>query len=460
MQDLTKGPISSHLFKTASFMLVTMIFQTLYFLVDLYWVGRLGKEAVAGVGVAGNLSFIVLAISQMLGVGTTTLVSHAAGQRNHERALLVFNQSQVLSMLVGGLFFVVAMVFRTPYAGALSADETTAALAADYLLFFLPAMGLQFALVAMASALRGIGNFKPGMVVQTATVIVNIVLAPFLMFGWVTGRPMGVAGTALATLIAVLVGVVWLATYFVGKEAYLKFVRHDMNPQLKLWRDMLKIGLPAGAEFGLMAVYLMIVYTVTRPFGAAAQAGFGIGMRIVQAMFMPVVALGFAVAPVAGQNFGARQAERVKAVFKTASMMAASVMFLAAVFCHTAPAALVRLFSDDPSVIAVGDEYLRIISWNFVASGLVFVASSMFQAMGNTIPSLLASFSRVIIIAVPVLLLARMPGFELRWIWYLSVVAILMQLLIILLLLRREFRLRLDTMPAAPLPESAPATTG
>src|SRR5688572_26903703 len=141
MQDLTKGPVSGHLFKTASFMLVTMVFQTLYFLVDLYWVGRLGKEAVAGVGVAGNLTFIVLAVSQMLGVGTTTLVSHAAGQRNHERALLVFNQSQILSMLVGLLFFVVAMIFRTSYARALSADETTATLAADYLLFFLPAMG-------------------------------------------------------------------------------------------------------------------------------------------------------------------------------------------------------------------------------------------------------------------------------------------------------------------------------
>ena len=93
-------------------MLVTMVFQTLYFLVDLYWVGRLGKEAVAGVGVAGNLTFIVLAISQMLGVGTTTLVSHAAGQRNHERALLVFNQSQLLSIIVGAAFLVVAMFFR------------------------------------------------------------------------------------------------------------------------------------------------------------------------------------------------------------------------------------------------------------------------------------------------------------------------------------------------------------
>ena len=178
----------------------------------------MGKEAVAGVGVAGNLTFIVLAISQMLGVGTTTLVSHAAGQRNKERALLVFNQSQVLSMVVGVLFIMVTMALRTSYANALSADAQTAALAADYLLWFLPAMGLQFCIVAMGSALRGIGNFKPGMVVQTATVIINIVLAPILIFGWGAGQPMGVAGAAIATLIAVVVGVVWLGTYFVGKR--------------------------------------------------------------------------------------------------------------------------------------------------------------------------------------------------------------------------------------------------
>jgi putative MATE family efflux protein len=372
--------------------------------------------------------------------------------------LLVFNQSQLLSTLVGLLFLVIAMIFRTPYASTLSADSRTAALAADYLFYFLPAMGLQFALVAMSSALRGIGSFKPGMVVQTATVIVNIVLAPVLMFGWGPWEPMGVAGTALATLIAVVVGVGWLATYFIGQTAYLKFVREDMKPQLKLWAAMLKIGLPAGAEFALMAVYLFIVYAVTRPFGAAAQAGFGIGMRVVQAMFMPVVALGFAVAPVAGQNFGARLPDRVKAVFKTASMMAAATMLTMAVVCNIAPASLVRLFSDDPAVVAVGDEYLRIISWNFVASGLIFVTSSMFQAMGNTIPALLASLSRLAIIAIPVLWLSRFPGFELRWIWYLSVGAILLQLIIALLFLRREFRVRLDTL-AAPAAVPSPAAT-
>jgi Na+-driven multidrug efflux pump len=162
------------------------------------------------------------------------------------------------------------------------------------------------------------------------------------------------------------------------------------------------------------------------------------------------------VAPVAGQNVGAKLGDRVKAVFKDASMMAGGWMLVMALLCNISPAALIRFFSDDPSVVAVGDEYLRIISWNFVASGLIFVCSSMFQAMGNTIPSLIASVSRVVVIAVPAILLSGVPGFELRWIWYLSAGAVLLQLAIVLLLLRREFRLRLDSMAAPVIVESAP----
>src|SRR5574338_1148982 len=101
MQDLTSGSITRHLLKTTSYMLVMMVFQTLYFLIDLYWVGRLGTAAVAGVGIAGNLSFIVLALTQMLGVGTTTVVAHAVGRKDHTQATLLFNQSQVLAMVVG-----------------------------------------------------------------------------------------------------------------------------------------------------------------------------------------------------------------------------------------------------------------------------------------------------------------------------------------------------------------------
>lgn len=445
--------------KTASFMLVTMVFQTLYVLIDLYWVGRLGTAAVAAVGISGNLMFVVLALSQMLGVGTTTLVSHAAGRKDRERATAVFNQSQILSVTAGVVFLVIAMATRHTYATSLAADEATRQAIADYLLWFIPALALQFSVVALAAALRGTGNFKPGMVVQTATVIINIVLAPFLIFGWGFGRPLGVAGAAIATFIAIAIGVVWMVTYFLRADSYLRFTPGAWKPDLKEWGALLKIGLPAGAEFGLMAAYLFIVYAVIRRFGPSAQAGFGIGLRVIQSLFMPTVALGFATAAVAGQNYGAHKPERVWGTFVAAASMAVGVMAVLVVLVHLAPDAIVRVFTSDASAIRIGEEYLRIVSWSFVPSALVFVSSSMFQAVGNTLPPLVTSFSRLAIIAVPLYFFAGMAQFEVRWIWYVSIAGTTLQMMLNLLLLRREFdkHLGVATVYAAerqPLPTS------
>jgi putative MATE family efflux protein len=444
VQDLTTGSLTGHLLRTTGFMLVSMVFQTLYVLIDLYWVGRLGTDAVAAVGISGNLMFVVLAASQMLGVGTTTLVSHAAGRKDRERAILVFNQAQVLSVVAGIVFLVLALATRNTYAAALSADEATRALAAEFLLWFIPGMALQFGLIAMGSALRGTGNFRPGMVVQTSIVVLNIVLAPILIFGWGTGVAFGVAGAAMATFFSIAIGVVWMTLYFLPADSYLKFTPRDLKPRLGLWAEMLKIGMPAGAEFALMAVYMVLVYAVSRPFGAAAQAGFGIGTRIIQACFLPMVALGFAVGPVAGQNFGARHAHRVRQTFRSAATLAGWSMLVLAIVVWLGGDLMVRVFTSDPQAIAVGEEYLHIVAWNFVASGITFVSSSMFQAMGNTIPPLITSVVRVILVSVPVLWLASAPGFALRWIWYISVTAVFVQLVMNMLLLRREFARRLN----------------
>ena len=442
MEDLTTGSINRHLLKTTSFMLVTMVFQTLYFLVDLYFVGRLGKEAIAGVGIAGNLTFVVLAITQMLAVGTTTLISHAAGRKEREHAQLVLTQSLLLAAFIGVVFLIVVTALRDSYVNTLSPDPVSGTRAIEYLSWFIPAMALQFPMVVMGAALRGTGNFRPGMIVQTATVLINILLAPALMFGWLTGSPMGVAGAGLASLVAITVGTIWLAIFFFEVNSYLK-LHIQLTPHGDMWGRILKIGLPAGVEFGLVAVYLFLVYTISRPFGAAAQAGFGIGQRIVQASFMPVVALGFAVAPVAGQNFGAHKAERVRETFRRAALMAVCLQMLVTLACQIVPGAMIRFFSADPTVVAVGAEYLVIISWSLVASGIIFVNGSMFQAMGNTIPPLIASITRIIIVAIPAVLLARRAGFELRWIWWLSVGATLLQLSMNVTLLMREFRAKL-----------------
>ena len=459
MHDLTTGSITRHLLKTAGFMLVTMIFQTLYFLIDLYWVGRLGKEAVAAVAIAGNLTFIVLAVSQMLGVGATDARLARDRRARIPRARCSCSTSRRCCRVVVAVIFLVAgMLLRGVYASELAADAATAEMARQYLTWFIPAMALQFLIVTMGAALRGTGNFKPGMIVGTASVIINMIFAPFLIFGWVTGAAFGVAGAAVSSLIAVVVATVWLGAYFVKPTAFLHYVPADWKPDFRMWWQMLKIGLPAGAEFGLMAVYLFIVYVISRPFGAAAQAGFGIGLRLVQAGFMPVVALGFSVAPVAGQNFGARLGDRVRHTFTVAASMAVGVMLVFAVACYFNAAAMVSFFSDDAGVIAVGTEYLRIIAWTFVGSGIIFVASSMFQAMGNTLPPLAASFARIVVVAVPAILMSRMPGFQLWWIWYLSVGALIFQLVTVLALLQREFRVRL-AWPSSMAASSATAGT-
>src|SRR6266566_4462564 len=184
MKDLTQGSVTKHLLQMTAFLAISMLVQTLYLLADLYWVGHLGKEAIAAVGVAGNLTMIVLALTQMLGVGTTVLISQAAGRKDQSRAELVFNQSFVMSILLAVALGVVGFLLRPAYCEWLSADAATAILAKAYLLWFLPGLLLQFPLVALGSALRATGIIKPAVGFQVLSVFLNIVLVYVIIRGF------------------------------------------------------------------------------------------------------------------------------------------------------------------------------------------------------------------------------------------------------------------------------------
>jgi putative MATE family efflux protein len=443
VKDLTEGSVVRHLVHMASFMAVSMLVQTLYLLADLYWVGRLGKEAIAAVSVSGNLLMAVVALTQTLGVGTTTAIAQAAGRKDQPHAERALNQSMVMSLLVAVGFTALAFLLRDRYCNALSADASTAALAKIYLLWFIPALALQFPLVALSSALRATGIIQPAVALQVLSVVLNIVLAPLFIFGVGPFPRMGVTGAAAATLVAIFVADVLMVLYFETKYRYLRFRLSQWRPRLQIWWAMLKIGLPAGAEFGLWTLYAMIVYAIIRPFGAAAQAGFGVGGRVMQAMLLPVLALSFAVGPVVGQNFGGRRGDRVRQAVFAAIGIATAVMVVLAITVWLTAAGLVRGFSKDPQVIAFGSEFLTIASVNFIASGIVFSSSSVFQGIGNTVPPLLSTASRLLLFALPAALLSRRAGFQIREVWYLSVGSQVIQACGNLLLLRRELRRKL-----------------
>ena len=427
-------------------MALGMIFQTLYYLVDLYFVARLGDAALAGVSAAGNVQFLVMALTQVLGVGTMALIAQAIGRKDFNDASLVFNQSTSLALVCAAVTLACGYGLSNAYLGTVAADRATQSAGVQYLFWFLPGLALQFALISMGSALRGGGVVKPAMIVQMITVALNVILAPVLIAGWGTGRPLGVAGAGLASSIAIAVGVLLMLRFFKA-EARVRFDTTQLRVRVPEWARILRIGLPSGGEFALMFVFMGVVYYVIRDFGAPAQAGYGVGSRVMQAVFLPAMAVAFATAPLAGQNVGAGHSDRVRETFRSAVLFGSVIMLIPTLMCQWKPEWLIRVFVTDSDVVAVGAEFLRMISWNFVASGIIFTCSGMFQALGNTVPSLISSGTRLLTFAIPAVWLSHRPGFALHQLWMLSVATVTAQAVLSVWMLRAQLDRRLGPAP-------------
>ncbi|WP_375307357.1 MATE family efflux transporter [Bradyrhizobium sp. A11] len=453
MKDLTNGSIVRHILAMAPPIMVGMVTIMICQLVDLYFVSGLGDAAVAGVAAAGNAGFLVNGLMQVLGVGAVALIAHAVGRKDRADANRIFNQAMVLSVLFGVLTLLAGAALSRPYMHSIAADQATIEAGTTYLLWFMPALALQFATQVMGSALRATGIVRPVMLVQTLAVVINIALAPVLITGWGTGHALGVAGAGLASSIAVAVGALMLLVYFCKVERYVAFSAAQWRPHPRHLMRILDVGLPAGGEFAMMFIFMAVVYYVLRDFGAAAQAGFGIGQRVLGLINMPALAVGLAAGPIAGQNFGAANAARVRETFIKTALIVTLVMASFMILAQVRPELLLGGFSNDRETMEIAYLFLRIISLNMIAQGLIFTCSSMFQALGNTKPVLLTSATRVFTYSLPAIWLSTQPGFRMEHVWYLSVATTTLQAGLSLWLLHREFNKRLTLVLKEKTPE-------
>src|SRR4051794_413678 len=239
MKDLTQGSIAGHILTMAPPIFAGMIMVMLCGLIDLYFVSGLGDAAVAGVAAAGNAGFLINALMQVLGVGTGALIAQAVGRKDRADANLVFNQALGLSVVCGLLTMVAGSAFARGYMRMVAADEATVEAGTTYLIWFMPALALQFATQVMGAALRGTGIVRPTMMVQALAVIINIALAPVLIAGWGTGRALGVAGAGLASSVAVAIGVLILWMYFRKLERYVGVDPTQLRPRARQWGRIL-----------------------------------------------------------------------------------------------------------------------------------------------------------------------------------------------------------------------------
>jgi putative MATE family efflux protein len=388
-----------------------------------------------------------MALSQMLGAGTGALVAQAVGRKDHDEAHHVFNQALGIALSVLVVFWLVAVALQGAYSRALGADAQSIAYMLDYLHWFIPSMALQFPMMAMGSALRGTGNIRPGTLAQIGSVLLNILLAPLLIFGWLGLPRLGVAGAGLATLLSVAVALAGMWLYFLRPTTYLKLRPREWPARPRTWWRILRIGLPSAVEFAMMGLYMLFVTAQLRRFGAAEQAAYGIGQRLIQSVMMPAMAISFAASTVAGQNYGARLWQRVRQTFAASLWIGLSAMLLLCILMEVFASDLIGAFSSEPAVLAGGVEYLRVLSFNLIAIAVAFACFGVLSGLGNTVPTLISSATRVVLIVVPVWLLSLRADFRPLWIWLLSAAGTVVQMLLNLWFLRIELRRKLGPAP-------------
>jgi putative MATE family efflux protein len=443
MQDLTCGSIHKHLFNMTMPIAFGLLIQTLYFIVDLYFVGNLGDVALAGVSTAGNLFFFVLALTQVFNVGCATLIAHAIGRKDIRHASAIYSHALFYGFVASFLLCLVGYLFGQHYFSAIVATKAIELKGLTYFYWFLPCLAIQFILTTVTASMRGSGIVKPFMMIQMAALLLNALLSPMLITGMGPFNAMGVAGAGLASSVAAFSALFMGMIYIKQAPHILQLDIKKLTPNAQIFKSLLKIGGPAGSEFMLTFFYMAIIYWAISQFGTDEQAGFGLGSRIMQALFLPVMAIAFAAPAIAAQNYAASKMKRVYTTYKLTTFSSTILMFLLALPCIFFPEFFFTPFSNDPAVINVAATFLSYVGFNFIPAGLVFSHSAMFQAFGNTWPALFSTFVRVGLFSLLLIYFVTQTTMTITTVWILSAMTVFIQAILSFILIRYTLKQRL-----------------
>ena len=366
-------------------MLAGSLLQTAYSLINAVWVGKfLGTTALAAVTVSLPAVFVLISVAAGLTLATNILVAQYAGARNWPRVKGVVQTSIIL---VGGsslLFLALGESLARHLLAFINTPHAVLPLAVGYLRIFLWSLPFSFGIFLIASMLRGIGDSKTPVYFQTVSVGLNTILDPVLMFGWLGFPALGLNGAAWATVIAQGAGIAALMVYVRRKR---RIVSPDWRrPRIDgaiAWL-LVRIGLPAMIQQSVVSVSLLIIVSFVSAFGETADAAYGAALRIDQISFLPALTIGIAISTLAGQNIGARHYERVQQVFRWGVVVSGLISLAITLVVVSIPQVLLRAFTNEPAVIAIGVGYLRIVGITYVLYAVLFASNGVINGAGYT----------------------------------------------------------------------------
>jgi len=372
--DLTEGSILGGIGVLAVPMLLAGVLQNVQSMIDLFWVGILGKGAVASVAMAGTVLFLLSPLLMGASTGTIALVSRATGARDYEGANRAAGQSVMLALTLGVLSGIVGLILSGPVLGLMQTPPEVLPDGVAYLRISLVGSFTVFVLFIGNSALQGAGDAVTPMLVMGLANVLNMVFDPIFIFGSPPVPAMGVRGAAIATVLAQAVAAMVAVRFlFSGRTPlHVRFSQWRPDPVLS-WR-ILRIGIPGAGQMVARSFMSVVMMTLVAACGTAAVAAYGIGMRFHMIMLMPAFALGGAAATLVGQSLGAGKPERGSHAAWLATGIDVGIMVVGAGALMVFAPSLIGFFNSSPDVVQVGARYLRIVSpfYVFTAAGIVF----------------------------------------------------------------------------------------
>ncbi|GAB6178749.1 MATE family efflux transporter [Desulfotomaculum defluvii] len=395
--------IGSLLLKFSLPAIVGMLVNSLYNIVDRIFVGRgVGSLAIAATTVAFPIMIILMAVSMLIGVGATALISIRLGEQKKEEAEKVAGNAMTMLILLPAIFAILFLLFTEPILVAFGASENVLPYARDFVYIIM--FGSIFGSISMGmnNFIRAEGNPKMAMNTQILGALINIVLNYFFIFR----LGLGLKGSALATVISQFISSVWVLSYFFTGKSLVKIKTKNLMPQWPILLSIMAIGFsPFAMQIANSIQQLILNKTLMNYGGDMALSAVGIMMSLSTLLFMPILGISQGAQPIIGYNYGARQYQRVKETLKIAIIASTAIALAGYLVLIIWPTEIVGLFSTDKQLIALTVHAMMIFFTMLPVLGFQIISSTYFQAVGKAKESAILSLSRQVLLFIPLLLI-------------------------------------------------------
>ena len=400
-QKLLTGPVGKTLLGLAGPMVVGIAAIILFQVVDTYFVGRLGADALAAMSFSFPVAYMLFSVSMGIGIGTTAVIARAIGEGDRQRVVRLATHALLLATVVVVALSTVGLLVSPYVFRAMGASDALMPLIMSYMTPWF--IGVPFLVIPMTgnSAIRATGDTKTPSVIMLVAGVVNVGLDPLLIFGWGPVPALGLPGAAIATVIS------WTITFFaagwllIKRERMLSLRQAGWSTLWDSWKQVLYVGLPAAGTNALIPLSTGILTRIVAEHGALAVAGFGVGQRMEALALIVVNAMSTALTPFVGQNIGSGNLARVRAAVRFSTRLSLGWGgFVAVVFWLGAPW-MAAAFNDDVTVVGASVDYLRHIPLSYGMLGIAMMMNTTFIAMNKPLSASIIIAVRMFVLAVP-----------------------------------------------------------